>query len=378
MNNIRDKMDKGFTKSLRDNYNDSINMGKEYLNATLSEKKKLEKAIIEKKKKFKQLRKDPGKKVTPFFSNMASIISYRLGLFLINFFKIFIYIDSLYIRSLIVMYIPRILFAIMLIVIIIAYHTGSSLNSSNLYWLYSAVKLTYTIMVVIATFFVISKISAIVLARKDFNIPLHLLVGLMMAFMVPYMYDLTAIIMLVGIIRAYYELQCVGEGTSEITYWFGITWIIGIFYIIMGSIFILNIITFRKNKDKDTSLKKNSFAKSLTIALCGSFIFMKTIASLEGMEKFISKKIINVINGTSSGSCPSSDNDTDDPSIIDWLQFILICIIFAAVLCIQMIPFYGLANFNTQIRILLGEKVDFIINNILPKSDENPLATEDV
>ena len=159
---------------------------------------------------------------SPSGVNLSNIKKKFIGFFvkIIDFFRKMIVtilvpvvrkVDAQYPKVLYVLYFIRLLFAIFIIAIVIwSSISGGSGTATPLYHVYSILKSVFVILMLIAGFFVV------VFAVKDADqvtnpsdrLPTEISVLYSFLYLTPYMYDLVAILILLGILKAYYIRGC--------------------------------------------------------------------------------------------------------------------------------------------------------------------------
>ncbi len=331
---------------------------------------------IDKEKETEQIRKvryetaKTGKeKFLAGFKNKFSRMFGKIDMMILKIYSLFARLDAIYIRSLMAMYIPRLIFFIIILVVFICSFFSIKFDYKVHYWIYSILKFLYIGMITIACFFVIAKTSNTLVEKQKAptneklkeGVPFHILLGLMAVSLLPYLYDLIAIMILIGIEKAYYIVSCAHMG--KITHWPLIDGMNGIFYTMAFACFIFTFIAYKFRPDWGRKL-------SFMTPMGGSLIFIISTLILNGAEDFIANNFAHIMKMAGGvdpdEECPPN-NEVHDKGFNDAMNIminVVLWLVIIVVSVIQIIPFFGLANINMNLRISIGKLVDKVMTVI--------------
>tara|TARA_B100000424_G_C22917634_1_gene488245 strand:- start:288 stop:1430 length:1143 start_codon:yes stop_codon:yes gene_type:complete len=328
----------------------------------------------------------------PILNNRASILRKKLGNFMNNFMNFFnslkrtiIYVfvpvvrkvEAEYPTVLYVLYIIRFIFSIFIIAIVIwSSNSGGSGTETPLYHLYSILKSVFVILMLIAGSFVVS------FAVKDADTreagkksPLRTEIAVLYSFLylIPYMYDLIAIIILLGILKAYYIRGCnsgdVNKKPNVYNFIDIIVWgPVAIIFLTMISTIILRI-------KKISQKVQNSILTIITPLMSVSVAMLILYFAMQYLEEMVTNNIaywMKLYDGaTSDVDCVTDQIGTGtkrDGEGFEKAKNIIISVILGIlvlVVCvIQLIPGFGLDKVNKQARDILKIGVDKTIYSL--------------
>ena len=288
-------------------------------------------------------------------------------------------IDGQYSKVLNVLYLIRLLFAIFIIAIVIwSGISGGSGTARPLYHVYSILKSVFVILMLIAGFFVV------VFAVKDADklkpsdrLPTELAVLYSFLYLTPYMYDLVAILILLGILKAYYIRGCnsgdVKKNPNVYNFVDIIVW--GPIAIIFSTM-VFTIIA------RAFKIRQEVRASIATISgpfMAVSFAMLILYFAMQYLEGMVTNNIaywMNLYDGaTSDEDCVTGQFGAEDDGggfekakniIISVILGILVLLIFV----IQLIPFFGLSKVNEVARNVIKNGV-FKAVDILSKATQS-------
>ncbi len=301
----------------------------------------------------------------------------RLEYFTKMFFTITIYghIKNNYPKVLKILYIIRFLFLIIIIIIMIwSASNGGSGTAIPLYHLYSILKSIFLILILIAGIFVVyvtfSKADNIkYVPTLDIEI---LNAGVRL---VPYMYDLVAILILLGIIKAYYIRGCtnadVKKNPNVYNFIDTLLWIPAtiIFLTITAKVLVKIVIRGEDKKDKIEKLNKNTGPfMSVSCAVIIAYFVMQFLENLLSNNIVFWMKLHD--GATSDVDCVTDQFGTDNGGTDEGLDIaknvlitVILSFILVIILIIQLIPHPSLQDLNMKIRTKLLK----VLNTIFTK-----------
>lgn len=289
-----------------------------------------------------------------------------------------------YNHALSLLYLIRMLFAIFIIVIVIwSGISGGSGTATPLYHLYSILKSVFVILMLVAGGFVVvfavkrENDKSFTNMRTDtYNkltdaLPTEIAVLYSFLYLLPYMYDLVAIIILLGILKAYYMRGCSSGDVKKNpnVYKF-------IDIIVWGPIAIIFLTMVLSIIMRAFQIPFKVRASMTTISgpfMAVSFAMLILYFAMQYLEGMVTNNIaywMKLYDGaTSDEDCVTDQLGSGDDSggfekikniIISVILGILVLLVFV----IQMIPFFGLKNVNeaarNSVESIVKKGVDFL------------------
>ena len=268
----------------------------------------------------------------------------------------------------------RLLFLIFIVIIIIwsTLRDGEG-TATPLYHLYSILKSVSIILIIISAGFVaVSNVKRAVGTEATDQTPTEISVLYSFMYLLPYMYDLIAIVILLGILKAYYIRGCGNKYPN--VYKFVDIIIVGPLVLITASM-LFTILT----RILQVPLELRGSVKKLSGPLLGVSGAMLLIhGGLEFVERMVTNNLafwLNLYDGTvSSENCQGDgDSSKDDDSdglekakniIISVVLGILVLVIFV----IQIIPHPKLMTVNVKLRYAAVKSVHKAVDLVANRS----------
>ena len=297
--------------------------------------------------------KSPGG-ITGFLAKMFRKLEAGL-LFLIGKLK---YIDKVYPKVLTGLYVVRVLFFIAIFGLFI-YNIFSTPSKFVMYHAYSSLRVIYILLLAIAAGLVMSKtsdkIGEKILKNKGqpAPIPFPIMAVGSLVLMLPYLYDIVAILIIMGAVKALYIQTCDGSKTNV---WPFIDGVQNVFITLAIISLVFLFVTYR--------LKINSIV--VVPVLCACFTFLVIIFMLNGMEDTIADNINYMVGaykgeGSPGKDCYDSDKNESDNAftmVMNVIVSVLLVILTLIVFTIQLIPYPALVNVNMKVRDAIGQMID--------------------
>ncbi len=312
--------------------------------------------------------------------NLYSILNIFLNILdyiktgLLNFFLLPFIINN-YAPVLNALYILRLVFVIFIIVITIWSGLGGGDGTAiPLYHLYSILKSIFVILILVAGIFVVYVSLVAADKNQNHNPALEIDVIYSGLRLVPYMYDLVAILILLGILKAYYIRGCsnsnVKKNPNVYNFIDKLVWIpfsIIIFMIIAN---VLVRLTRQSKKIKGTSLGKITGPfMSVSFAVIIAYFVMQYLEDLLSNNIAYWMKLYD--GAKSDDDCVTGQFGTDDGELgqgLDKAKNIIISVILSVIvvfiLVIQLVPLSGFINLNMEIRQTLLIAIKKIVDSL--------------
>lgn len=282
------------------------------------------------------------------------------------------------------LYLIRMLFAIFIIVIVIwSSISGGSVAATPLYHLYSILKSVFVILMLVAGGFVVvfavkrendksfAKSNTDTYNKLTDALPTEIAVLYSFLYLLPYMYDLLAIIILLGILKAYYIRGCSSGDVKKNpnVYKF-------IDIIVWGPIAIIFLTMVLSIIMRAFQIPFKVRASMTTISgpfMAVSFAMLILYFAMQYLEGMVTNNIaywMKLYDGATSNKDCVTDQlySGDDSGGFEKIKNIIISVILGIlvllVFVIQMIPFFGLKNVNeaarNSVESIVKKGVDFL------------------
>ena len=276
-------------------------------------------------------------------------------------------VDVQYPKVLNVLYLIRLIFAIFIIAIVIwSGISGGSGTETPLYHVYSILKSVFVILMLIAGTFVV--VFAVKEADQIKNtadrLPTEIAVLYSFLYLIPYMYDLVAILILLGILKAYYIRGCNSGDKKKNPNVYNFVDII--VWAPVAIIFSTMVFTIIARAFKIPQAVRASIATISGPFMSVSFAMLILYFAMQYLEGMVTNNIaywMNLYDGaTSDEDCVTGLFGTEGDSgdfekakniIISVILGLLVLLIFV----IQLIPFFGLNKVNEAARTVLKNSV---------------------
>jgi hypothetical protein len=268
------------------------------------------------------------------------------------------------------MYLVRIPFAILISIIVIwSSITGGEGTATALYHVYSILKSVSVILLIIAGIFtVVLGIKRDSEANPTDLLPFELAVISSLLGFIPYIYDLIALVILLGILKAYYIRGCGNKNPNVYPF---------VDIIIYGPMLVFSLATlltvvFRLLKvDQDV----RGLVKSITGPFASvSVSLMLVYFGLLFFENMLTNNLaywMNLYDGATSYSenCQGDEEEDGGDSGFEKAKNIILSVILSIIvliiLSIQLIPLPPLMLVNKNARLVLYKSVDKLKINIV-------------
>ena len=260
----------------------------------------------------------------------------------------------------------RALFLIFIVIIIIWSSVEAEGTATPLYHLYSILKSVSIILIMISAGLVaVSNVKRALGTDATDQTPTEINVLYSFMYLLPYMYDLIAIVLLLGILKAYYIRGCGNKYPN--VYKFLNIMIVGPMVIIAASM-LFTILT----RALQVPLELRGSLKKLTGPLLGISGAMLLIhGGLEFIERMVTNNLafwLNLYDGAvSSENCQGEGKSKDDDGdglekakniIISVVLGILVLVIFV----IQIVPVPQVMTVNVKLRDAAVKSVHALVN----------------
>lgn len=276
-------------------------------------------------------------------------------------------VDGQYSKVLNVLYLIRLLFAIFIIAIVIwSGISGGSGTAIPLYHVYSILKSVFVILMLIAgTFVVVFAVKqADTIKNPADRLPTEIAVLYSFLYLIPYMYDLVAILILLGILKAYYIRGCNSGDVKKNPNVYNFVDII--VWAPIAIIFSTMLFTIIARAFKIPQAVRASIATISGPFMSVSFAMLILYFAMQYLEGMVTNNIaywMNLYDGaTSDEDCVTGQFGAGDDGggfekakniIISVILGILVLLIFV----IQLIPFFGLSKVNEAARNVIKNGV---------------------
>lgn len=276
-------------------------------------------------------------------------------------------VDGQYSKVLNVLYLIRLLFAIFIIAIVIwSGISGGSGTATPLYHVYSILKSVFVILMLIAgTFVVVFAVKQADTIKKPADrLPTEIAVLYSFLYLIPYMYDLVAILILLGILKAYYIRGCNSGDVKKNPNVYNFVDII--VWAPIAIIFSTMVFTIIARAFKIPQAVRASIATISGPFMSVSFAMLILYFAMQYLEGMVTNNIaywMNLYDGaTSDEDCVTGQFGAGDDGggfekakniIISVILGILVLLIFV----IQLIPFFGLSKVNEAARNVIKNGV---------------------
>lgn len=276
-------------------------------------------------------------------------------------------VDGQYSKVLNVLYLIRLLFAIFIIAIVIwSGISGGSGTATPLYHVYSILKSVFVILMLIAgTFVVVFAVKqADTIKNPADRLPTEIAVLYSFLYLIPYMYDLVAILILLGILKAYYIRGCNSGDVKKNPNVYNFVDII--VWAPIAIIFSTMVFTIIARAFKIPQAVRASIATISGPFMSVSFAMLILYFAMQYLEGMVTNNIaywMNLYDGaTSDEDCVTGQFGAGDDGggfekakniIISVILGILVLLIFV----IQLIPFFGLSKVNEAARNVIKNGV---------------------
>jgi hypothetical protein len=308
---------------------------------------------------------DIGNKITDFISK---IISFMLNTILSVIYPLFKKIDMKYGVVMNILYLVRILFAIFIIIIIVwSGASGGDGTSTALYHVYSILKSISVILILMAGLFVvIFAVKREVSTSLTDKLPTEISVLYSFLYLLPYMYDLIAMVILLGILKAYYIRGCGNKNPN--VYNFVDIIIYGPLALIMSSILLTIITRVIRVPEK----LRGSVASLSGPVLAVSVALLMVYFGLQFIEGMVTNNLaywMNLYDGTvSSENCYANEQSDEADNGFEKAKNIIISVILGIlvliIFIIQLIPFFGLNKVNETTRSAIKKIIDGVLDKL--------------
>jgi hypothetical protein len=305
---------------------------------------------------------------------IAKIIGFIRKIIVTVFVPVVRKVDTQYPKVLYVLYLIRLLFAIFIIAIVIwSSISGGSGTATPLYHMYSILKSVFVILMLIAGFFVV--VFAVEDADKVTNpgdrLPTEIAVLYSFLYLTPYMYDLVAILILLGILKAYYIRGCSsGDVKKNPNVYNFVDIIVWLPVVIIFSTMLFTIIS---RAFKIPPKVRSAIASISGPFMSVSFAMLILYFAMQYLEAMVTNNIaywLNLYDGVTSGEdCVTDQIGAEDDGgglekakniIISVILGILVLLIFV----IQLIPFFGLNKVNVAARNVIKKGVNKVVDTL--------------
>jgi hypothetical protein len=269
-----------------------------------------------------------------------------------------------------VMYIVRILFAILIhIVVIWSSISGGEGTATSIYHVYSILKSVLVILLIIAGIFgVVLGIKRDSQANPTDLLSFELAVISSLLEFIPYVYDLIALVILLGILKAYYIRGCGNKNPNVYPF---------VDIIIYGPILVFFVATlltlvFRLFKvDEDV----RGLVKSITGPFSSvSVSLLLVYFVLQFFENMVANNLaywMNLYDGATSSTenCHVGEDENEEDSGLEQAKNIILSVILGIlvliVFIIQLIPYVPLIKVNTNLRLMLQKVTSKLTERIV-------------
>tara|TARA_B110001452_G_scaffold267598_1_gene278345 strand:+ start:1381 stop:2640 length:1260 start_codon:yes stop_codon:yes gene_type:complete len=336
--------------------------------------------------KLQQIKADPSK--TKMFGQKKNIYGKMHAFFLkITAFTLGLMarikaLNKLYSNATTVLYIPRVIFAIIIGLLVLSslinniikwfggdgYDLTSSIGPDAFFWMYSICKLIFTVMMVVAGIFAIAEVSGIYKDRvkEGKNIPFQILMAFGTLSIIPYLYDGVALVLLIGILKAYYIQSCGSKHPNE---WVGVTALNQSFVLAAGICFVVGYFIYKMKWGPEKSAV-------FTAILAGSVIHIIATGLISYIENIVAHTYADAMSLTSNDpsklsgeDCQGShkiesDADLGFKKAMNILMTIIITMLTVIVCSIQIIPLFGMPGINANIRKTILLMLDKVIETL--------------
>ena len=296
----------------------------------------------------------------------------KIGTFMDTIFRILYYpfkqIDANYQIILKVLYIIRGLFALFAILVMIVTGFFYNLPQKTLYHLYSFLKTVFVIFMIFSSIFIVVFTIKDEEYRIDADTQTELSVLYSCLRLLPYMYDLTAFIIILGIIKAYYIRSC---GSNNPNVWFTISIIIWIpvTFIILRMMWSIVIRLLKLNNTNENDKIKVYLNQLMSV----SFAFLILYFAMQYIEGIIANNIsywmlLKDKNNSDEGDCVNdglgTKGDADWEKAKNVMISILLGTLLLLILIVQLIPLFGLDFVNEALRNILKISTNKAVNSL--------------
>ena len=265
-------------------------------------------------------------------------------------------LSKFYAESTVVLYVPRILFFLAMIILFIMSIFWTP-DKFIMYHVYSLLKLIFVLLIAIGSLLVMADTSKLISEKGDANIPFPIISLASVLLMTPYFYDVVAIIIIMGAIKALYIQACDGANTNVYPF---VGYMQNIFIIFAILSLILMFIAY----------KFKISLKSVVPLLAASMVFLVTIFVINGIENVIADNI-NYLVGAYKGEPPGKDcydsNKDESESaltmVLNIIVSILLVILTLIVFALQIVVYPpNLIQVNRNVRTKLQEIIQKVVN----------------
>jgi hypothetical protein len=268
------------------------------------------------------------------------------------------------------MYIVRIPFAILISILVIwSSITGGEGTATPLYHVYSILKSVSVILLIIAGIFsVVLGIKRDSQANPTDLLSFELAVISSLLEFIPYVYDLIALVILLGILKAYYIRGCGNKNPNVYPF---------VDIIIYGPLLVFSLATLLTFVFR--LLKVNQDVRGIVKSITGPFASVSVSLILvyfvlQFFENMLSNNLaywMNLYDGATSYSENCQGGEEEDGGDGDFekakniILSVILGIIVLIILSIQLIPIPPLILVNKNVRLVLHESTDKLTDRIV-------------
>lgn len=276
-------------------------------------------------------------------------------------------VDGQYSKVLNVLYLIRLLFAIFIIAIVIwSGISGGSGTATPLYHVYSILKSVFVILMLIAgTFVVVFAVKqADTIKNPADRLPTEIAVLYSFLYLIPYMYDLVAILILLGILKAYYIRGCNSGDVKKNPNVYNFVDII--VWAPIAIIFSTMLFTIIARAFKIPQAVRASIATISGPFMSVSFAMLILYFAMQYLEGMVTNNIaywMNLYDGATSdedcvtGQFGAGDNGGGFEKAKNIIISVILGILVLLIFVIQLIPFFGLSKVNEAARNVIKNGV---------------------
>lgn len=303
-------------------------------------------------------------------NTIQKIISYLISFLNILKKPVELFNDN-YPKFIFILYLLRIIYLISAVVIGILTFTGT-ISRGILFHLYSVLKIIFLLFLLLISFVIVILLFFKLNKCDSDNLPsLEVQILSSISKFTPYVYDIFATLILLGIIKACYIKSCSSENLKPNVYAFidFIVWGIPILIILLCIILSFVASKFIKN----ANIFKNITNPFLSVYISLLIIYLV----LQYIEELIANNFAYWLklndNATSGTNCVT--DDTGDEDGFDFVANIFISILLGLmvifVFIIQLIPFFGIPNINDLVRNFIKTASTSISGMLEPNCQQN-------
>lgn len=273
-------------------------------------------------------------------------------------------------------YLPRIIYLIVTSVIVILSLIGT-ISRGTLFHLYSVLKIIFLLFLLLISFIIVIPLFNKVNKCNKINgdSALELLTFASLLNFVPYVYDIIAMLILLGILKAYYIKSCSFDNLKPNVYAFIDLIVWGIPMLIILLCIILSFVA-------STFIKKANTFSNITIPFLSVYIALLIIyLVLQFIEELVANNFaywLKLHDSATSGTNCVTDDTGDEEGLeraVNIFISILLGLIVIFVFIIQIIPFGPLPTINRQLRKFIGKVLHGISGALEPNCQYTSINT---